>query len=99
MLDVVKNKCYDAGTCLPLYWINDSYYYQEYVTISEYPYKEEREMLRILRTVERRLKRADFRTTKVLFDPAVWIEDKYLASAVHQMPNVMRAQVGPPLVG
>ena len=91
---IVKNEYCDAGTALRLYWINDPYYYQEYATISECPYEEEQDMLRILRAIERRFKRADFRTARIPFDPTPWIEDKYLASAIHQMPDVMREPVG-----
>ena len=99
LLNVVKNENCDAGTCLRLYWINDPYYYQEYATISECPCEEERDMLRILRTIERRFKRTDFRTSRIPFDPTPWIDDKYLASAIHQMPEVMRDPVGPTIVG
>ena len=75
LLKIIKNKNCDAGTALRLYWINDPYYYQEYATIGECPYEEEREMLRILRAVERRFKAKDFATKRIPFDPTPWIED------------------------
>ncbi len=90
---IVKNDYCDAGTALRLYWINDPYYYQEYATIGECPYDEEREMLRILRAIERRFKADDFATERIPFDPTPWIDDKYLESAVHVMPDVMRAPI------
>ena len=93
LLKIIKNKNCGAGTALRLYWINDPYYYQEYATIGECPYEEEREMLRILRTVERRFKAEDFATKRIPFDPTPWIEDKYMESAVHVMPDVMRDPV------
>ena len=91
---IVKNPHCDAGTALRLYWINDPYYYQEYAAISDCPYEDEREMLRILRSIERRFKRCDFATSNISFDPTPWIDDKYLPFAIHQMPEVMREQVG-----
>ena len=93
LLKIIKNKNCDAGTALRLYWINDPYFYQEYATIGECSYEEEREMLRILRAIERRFKADDFATKRIPFDPTPWIDDKYIESAVHVMPDVMRGPI------
>lgn len=95
LLKVVKNASCDAGTALRLYWLNDPYYYQEYRTIGECPYDEEREMLRILRTIECRFKSGDFSTKRIPFDPAPWISDDYSESAVHEIPAIMREPILP----
>lgn len=93
LLKIIKNDHCDAGTALRLYWINDPYYYQEYRTIGDCPYDEERQMLRILRTIEGRFKRDDFATKRIPFDPTPWMNEEYSESAVHGTPPVMREPI------
>lgn len=92
LLQVVKNSHCDAGTAMRLYWLNDPYYYQDYRTISDCPDGEEQDMLRILRTIERRFKRADFATKRIPFDPTPWIEDES-TEAIHETPAEMRQPI------
>jgi len=93
LLKVVKHAHCDAGTALRLYWHNDPYWYQDYRTLNECPEGDEREMLQILRTIERRFKRDDFATKRFPFDPTPWLRDDLEESAVHKMPAIMRIPI------
>lgn len=74
LLKMVKHPACDAGTALRLFWINDPVYYSQYATISECSYEDEKGALRMLRAIERRFRKADFKTKKIAFDPQPWLE-------------------------
>ncbi len=95
LLKVVMHVHCDAGTALHLYWLGDPYSYQEYRTLSECAYIDQRETLQMLRAIERRFKRDDFATKRFPFDPTPYIKDDLAESAVHKMPAIMRE----PIVG
>lgn len=90
---IVSSPYCDAGTALRIYWLAGPYYYQEYRSISEC-YGEEKEFLRILRTIERRFRRSDFVSAKIPFDPEPWVTDRYAESAVHKIPAEMYQPIG-----
>ncbi len=93
MLRVAKHVYCDAGTALRLYWLSNPYWYQEYRTLGDCSYDNEREVLQILWTIERRFKRDDFATKRFPFDPTPWIRDDLAESAVHKMPAIMREPI------
>lgn len=93
LLKVVKNVHCDAGTALRLYWINDPYYLQDYHTIAECDDEDEQEILRLLRTIERRFNRGDFATSRIPFDPTAWVDDAHAESAIHVTPEILHVPI------
>ena len=91
--EIVKNNHCDAGTALRLYWINDPYYYRDHLTIGECRHDEERGILRVLRTIERRFKLDNFATRHIPFDPTPWIDGDRSHSSAHEVPITMHGQV------
>jgi hypothetical protein len=72
VLSLIKSQSCDAGTALRLFWLNDPVYYSQYQSISECPYDEEKEPMRLLRAIKQRFTKDDFKTRKIFFDPAPW---------------------------
>jgi hypothetical protein len=87
---IVTHPHCDAGTALWLYWENDPYCWQAYRTAQDAD-GEERTWVRIMRAIERRIRRDDFATAKVPFDPEPWVTDRYADAewVVHDIPKEM----------
>lgn len=89
LIQLMKHPSCDAGTALRLFWINDPVYFSEYRTISECPYEEEQEVMRLLRAIKLRFKRNDFQSRKIYFDPEPWIQSDDVDLEVLQLPESM----------
>ncbi|QDT18463.1 DUF4274 domain-containing protein [Gimesia chilikensis] len=85
----MKHPSCDAGTALRLFWINDPVYFSDYSTISECPYEEEQDAMRLLRTIKLRFKKNDFQSKKMYFDPEPWIQEDDVDLEVLQLPAAM----------
>lgn len=93
LIHLVKHPLCDAGTALRLFWINDPVYYSQYATISECPYDEERDAMKLLNVIKRRFKSNDFKSRKIYFDPQPWIEADDVDLDVLDLPDSMLAPV------
>jgi hypothetical protein len=93
LLQLVKNAFCDAGTALRLFWVNDPVYYSQYTSITDCPYPEEQDSMRLLRAIKRRFKRNDFSSRKVFFDPAPWIAADDVDLRVLDLPDSMHTAV------
>lgn len=89
LIRLMKHPSCDAGTALRLFWINDPVYFSDYSTISECPYEEEQDAMRLLRTIKLRFKKNDFQSKKMYFDPEPWIQEDDVDLEVLQLPEAM----------
>lgn len=89
LLQLVKHPSCDAGTALRLFWINDPVYFSQYRTISECPYSDEKETMRLLRAIKQRFQRNDFKSRKIFFDPAPWLQADDVDLETLRLPNSM----------
>ena len=89
LIRLMKHPSCDAGTALRLFWINDPVYFSDYSTISECPYEEEQDAMRLLRTIKLRFKKNDFQSKKMYFDPEPWIQEDDVDLEVLQLPAAM----------
>ncbi len=95
LIKLMKNPSCDAGTALRLYWINDPYYCSAYKTISECPYSEVQDSMRLLRTIKHRFENEGFTSRKIPFDPAPWLTDGERSADMLGLPEVMLSAVAP----
>jgi len=93
LIQLVKNPSCDAGTALRLFWINDPVYFSQYRTISECPYADEKETMRLLRAIERRFKQNDFRSRRFNFDPEPWLQADDVDLETLNLPDSMLVPV------
>lgn len=93
LLSLVKHPLCDAGTALRLFWINDPVYYSRYTTISECPYEEERDAIKLINAIKRRFKNNDFQSRKIYFDPQPWMESDDVDLNALDLPPLMLAPV------
>jgi hypothetical protein len=93
LIQLVKHPSCDAGTALRLFWINDPVYYSQYTTISECPYEEEQDAMKLLKAIERRFKKNNFKTNKIYFDPQPWIEADDVDLEALNLPDSILAAV------
>ena len=93
LIKLMKNPRCDAGTALRLYWVNDPYYYSQYGSIADCPYREEQDAMRLLRTIKARFERAGFASRKIPFDPTPWLTDGKRDADSLGVPEIMRAAV------
>jgi hypothetical protein len=89
LIRLMKHPLCDAGTALRLFWLNDPVYFSEYGTITECPYEEEQDVMRLLRTIKLRFKRNDFKSRNIYFDPEPWIQSNDVDLEVLQLPESM----------
>jgi len=89
LIQLVKHPLCDAGTALRLYWINDPVYYSQYDTISECPYPEEQDAMRLLRAIKQRFKRDDFQSRRIPFNPEPWINEDDVDLDALRLPQSM----------
>lgn len=89
LIKLVKNPACDSGTALRLFWINDPVYYSQYETISECPYPEEQDGMRLLRAIKQRFKRGDFKSSRIYFDPTPWLQADDVDLDVLDLPEAM----------
>ncbi len=93
LIQLVKHSSCDAGTALRLFWVNDPVYYSQYATISECPYAEEQDAMRLLKAIQRRFKTSDFKTSRIYFDPQPWIDADDVDLEMLNLPALMLAAV------
>ena len=93
LIQLVKHPKCDAGTALRLFWINDPVYYSQYATISECPYDEERDAMKLLKAIERRFKNGDFKSRKIFFDPQPWVDADDVDLESLALPDAMLAPI------
>jgi hypothetical protein len=93
LIHLVKHPLCDAGTALRLFWINDPVYYTQYATISECPYDEERDAMKLLNAIKRRFKINNFKSRKIYFDPQPWIVADDVDLDLLNLPASMLAPV------
>lgn len=93
LIQLIKHPSCDAGTALRLFWINDPVYYSQYSTSSECPCEEEQDVMKLLKAVERRFKKSDFKTRKIYFDPQPWVEADDVDLEALNLPDSMLATV------
>ena len=74
LLPLVANPNCDAGTLLLLFWLGcgeDSYF--QYDAIKDIDCEDDRETHRMLRRIETRLVKKDYKTANIYFDPTPFI--------------------------
>lgn len=93
---VAKHQYCDAGTALFLYWGLNPYYYLEYRLLRD-AHEVQQETMKILRGLERRFRRGDFKTHKISFDPAPFAADtrNIPPEPAYKIPEIMFEAVGP----
>ena len=70
LLELVKNPHIDAGTLLQLYWFGcPEDYYLFHKLVSEIDSEFERYVFRVLRHIERRIVKSEYKTASISFDP------------------------------
>ena len=89
LVKLVKLPSCDAGTASRLFWINDPVYYSQYETISDCPYHEEKEAMRLLRAVKQRFKKNDFKSSKIYFDPTPILQADDIDLEALRLPESM----------
>ena len=92
LVQLVKHRSCDAGTALRLYWVNDPVYYSQYAALSDC-HDEEQDAMRLLKAIERRFKKNDFKTRKIYFDPQPWLEADDVDLESLRLPQSMLAAV------
>ena len=93
---VAKHQYCDAGTALFLYWGLSPYYYLEYRLLRD-AHEVQQETMKILRGLERRFRRDDFKTQKIPFDPAPFAAETrdIPPEPAYKIPEIMFEAVGP----
>jgi hypothetical protein len=91
LLELVKNPHVDAGTLLQLYWYGcPEDYYLFHSTASEIESDFERYVFRVLRHIERRMVKSEYKTASIPFDPtdriSMWERRDEFA---RQIPDIM----------
>ncbi len=91
LLELVKSPHIDAGTLLQLYWYGcPEDYYLFYSSASEIDSDFERYVFRVLRHIERRIVKSEYKTASIPFDPSdrisMWDRRDEFA---RQIPDVM----------
>lgn len=91
LLELVRNPHIDAGTLLQLYWYGcPEDYYLFYRSASEIDGDFERYVFRVLRHIERRMVKSEYKTASIPFDPtnriSMWERRDEFA---RQIPDIM----------
>ena len=91
LLELVKNPHIDAGTLLQMYWYGcPEDYYLFHKSASEIKSEFERYVFRVLRHIERRIVKSEYKTASIPFDPtgriSMWDRRDEFA---RQIPDVM----------
>ena len=91
LLELVKNPHIDAGTLLQIYWYGcPEDYYLYYKSASEIKDEFDRYVFRVLRHIERRIVKAEYKTASISFDPTVHISmNDRRAEFARQIPDAM----------
>ncbi|QDT97407.1 DUF4274 domain-containing protein [Gimesia aquarii] len=94
LIQLGKHPSCDAGTALRLFWVYEPvFYYSQYATISECAYEEDQDAMRLLKAIERRFKKSNFKTHKIYFDPKPWLEACEVDLESLRLPDSMLVSV------
>jgi predicted DNA-binding WGR domain protein len=91
MLELVRNPHIDAGTLLQIFWHGSAEdYYLFHKSVSEIENEFEKYVFRVLRQIERRIVKSEYKTASIPFDPSSHISmwDRRSEFA-RQIPDVM----------